>query len=81
MVKEGMIMKGLYVINSVWRLYCMYKQTMNFAKGIGTGIIAGIAVASVSSRMMKGNKRLKRNACKTMSAMSSVLDNVEYMLK
>lgn len=59
----------------------MYKQTMNFAKGIGTGIIAGIAVASFGTRMMKDNKHLKRNAYKTMSAVSSLLDNVEYMLK
>ncbi len=59
----------------------MYKQTMGFVKGIGTGMVAGIAVASIGNRMMKDNKHLKRNANKAMHAVGSLLDTVEVMFR
>jgi hypothetical protein len=59
----------------------MYKQTMSFVKGIGTGMVAGMAVATVGSKMMKQDKHMKRNAHKAIRTMGSVLDNIEVMFR
>ncbi len=59
----------------------MYKTTMGFVKGIGTGIIAGVAVSAIGAQMMKDNKHLKRNADKAMHAVNGMIDNVETMFK
>jgi len=59
----------------------MYKERMGFAKGIGTGIVAGMAVTAVGAKMMKDNKHLKRNADKAMHAVNGMIDNVETMFK
>ena len=44
----------------------MYKETMGFVKGMGTGMVAGIAVASVGGKMMKDNKHMKRKTHEVM---------------
>jgi hypothetical protein len=59
----------------------MYKETMGFVKGIGTGMVAGIAVASIGNRMMKDNKHMKRNTHKAIHAVGNLLDNVEVMFR
>ena len=35
----------------------MYKQTMNVAKGIGMGVLAGTVVAAIGTKAMAGNHR------------------------
>lgn len=57
----------------------MYRQTMGFMRGIGAGMVAGVAVYAVGAKMMKDNKRLRRNANKAMHAVSGMMDNVTTM--
>lgn len=60
----------------------MYKSTsMGFVKGIGAGVIAGVAVSAMGAKMMKDNRHLKRNADKAMHAVNGMIDNVETMFK
>jgi len=59
----------------------MYKETMGFVKGIGAGVIAGVAVSAMGTKMMKDNRHLKRNANKAMHAVNGMIDNVEMMFK
>lgn len=74
-------MTGLKMIYLTWRVCEMYKETMGFMKGIGMGLAAGVAVASIGSRTMKNNKRLKRTANKAMRRVNGMLDNVDYIFK
>ena len=48
---------------TVWRFKTMVKQTMNMAKGIGMGVLAGVAVAAVSSKMMRMGATEKPAIC------------------
>lgn len=59
----------------------MYKTMMGFVRGIGTGVVAGVAVSLIGNKMMKDNKHLRRNVNKTMHAMGGLMDNVEFMFK
>ncbi len=54
---------------------------MNFVKGVGTGLAAGMVVAAVGGSMMKNKKNLKKSAGKAARAVSDILDDVQYMLK
>ena len=45
----------IYLI--LWRIDAMYKQTMNVAKGIGMGVLAGTVVAAIGAKAMEGNHR------------------------
>ena len=55
-------MSGLKMIYTIWRVCDMYNETKGFVKGISAGLVAGLAVASVSSKAMKSNRQLKRTA-------------------
>ena len=59
----------------------MHHNGMNFVKGIGTGLAAGMVVAAVGGSMMKNKKNLKKSAGKSARAVSDILDDVQYMLK
>ncbi|WP_164997144.1 hypothetical protein [Clostridium minihomine] len=74
-------MSGLKLIYTIWRLYDMYNETKGFVKGISAGLVAGLAVASVSNKAFKNNRQLKRSANKAMKKVGGVLDNMEYMFK
>lgn len=68
----------------IWRLRIMAKQAMNVAKGIGMGMLAGAAVAAISTKAMGGNrknKQLKKNAGKAIHTMGNFIGDVEKMLK
>ena len=54
---------------------------MSFVKGVGTGIAAGMIVTAVGSTMMKNKKNVKKSAGKAAKVVSSILDDVQYMLK
>lgn len=59
----------------------MYKETMGFVRGIGAGMVAGVAVSAMGAKMMKDNRHLKRNADKALHAVNGMIDNVEMMFK
>ena len=54
---------------------------VGFAKGMGTGIAAGVAVSLIGNKMMRENKHLRRNVNKTVHAMSGLMDNVGVIFK
>ncbi len=74
-------MSGFCIIKLIGRFYIMYKQTMGFIRGIGAGMIAGVAVYAVGSRMMKDNRHFRRNANKAMHAVNDMMDNVVTMFR
>lgn len=74
-------MLGLKMIYTIWRVCDMYNETKGFMKGISAGLAAGMAIASVGSKAMKGNRQIKRTANKAMRKVNGVLDNMEYMFK
>lgn len=59
----------------------MYKQTMGFVRGIGAGIVAGVAIAAVGNRMMQNNRGLRRRANKTLHTVGELMDNMQYLFK
>lgn len=59
----------------------MNHSGMNFVKGIGTGLAAGVVVSAVGVSMMKNKKNLKKSAGKAARTVSNILDDVQYMLK
>ncbi len=74
-------MTGFCIIKFIGRYYIMYKQTMCFIKGIGAGMVAGVAVYAVGSKMMKDNRRVRRSANKAMNAVNDLMDNVVTMFR
>ena len=59
----------------------MYKQTMGFVRGIGAGIVAGVAIAAVGNRMMRDNRSFRRRANKTLHTVGELMDSVQYMFR
>lgn len=77
-------MKGsqfIPILFCVWRFYRMYKQTMGFVRGIGAGIVAGVAIAAVGNRMMRDNRSFRRRANKTLHTVGELMDSVQYMFR
>lgn len=74
-------MKDLSLRNPIWRLIIMYKQTMGFVRGIGAGVVAGVAISAMGSKMMKQNRHLRRNANRAMHAVNGMMDNVTSMFR
>ena len=70
---------------TLWRWKQMVKHTMNVAKGIGMGVLAGAAVAAVSSKVMNsGHKRMghmRKSAGKAMHSVGNFLGDVEKILR
>ena len=69
----------------LWRFDAMYKQTMNVAKGIGMGVLAGAAVAAIGTKAMSGSHRkaahMKKNAGKAIHTVGNLIGDVEKMLR
>ena len=72
-------------ILTVWRFKAMMKHTMNVAKGIGMGVLAGVTVAAVSSNAMNGGHRkashMRKSAGKAMHSVGNLIGDVEKMLR
>ena len=72
-------------IFTVWRFKQMVKHTMNVAKGIGMGVLAGVAVAAVSSKVMNGGHKkashMRKSAGKAMHPMAALIGEGEKMLR
>ena len=49
-MKLSTVLKLLNATIMIWRFDTMYKQTMNVAKGIGMGVLAGVTVAAISTK-------------------------------
>lgn len=69
----------------LWRFDIMYKRTMNVAKGIGMGVLAGMTVAAISTKALSGgNKKathMKKSAGKAMHTVGNLIGDVEKMLR
>ncbi|XOQ48535.1 MAG: DUF3918 domain-containing protein [Eubacteriales bacterium] len=59
----------------------MYRETMGFVRGMGAGMLAGITAIAVGSRMMKDNRKFRRNANKAMRAVNGMFGNVQSMFR
>ena len=63
----------------------MMNKTMNMAKGIGMGVLAGVAVAAVSNKMMNGGHRkvshMRKSAGKAMHSVGTLIGDVEKILR
>ena len=70
---------------TIGRLQSMMNKTMNMAKGIGMGVLAGVAVAAVSNKMMNGGHRkasqMRKSAGKAMHSVGNLIGDVEKMLR
>lgn len=75
------IRKLICTVNKVWRLYVMRQQAMGFLKGVGAGMVAGAAIAAMNGKMMKRNRNYRRNANKTMHAMSELFGTMQGMFQ
>ncbi len=78
------MMNGLNLIrtiNCIWRFYNMQQQAMGFVKGMGAGLVAGITVAAVGSRMMNDNRGLRRRANRTLRNVNELIGNMQGMFR
>lgn len=75
----------LRLILLIGRCHAVYKQTMNIAKGVGVGLLAGATVAAISSRAMNGSHKkaahMKKNASRAIHTVGSLIGDMEKMLK
>ena len=78
------MMNGLnliHTINCIWRFYNMQQQAMGFVKGMGAGLVAGITVAAVGSRMMNDNRGLRHRANRTLRNVNELIGNMQGMFR
>ncbi len=85
-MKWTTVLKLLRWMILIWRFDTMYKQTMNVAKGVGMGILAGVTVAAVSARTMNGGRHkkmahMKKSAGKAVHTVGNLIGDVEKILK
>lgn len=59
----------------------MNKSTMNFVKGVGAGMAAGIVVAAVGSTVFCKSNSLSKTTKKAAKAVSNIVDSVQSMIK
>lgn len=59
----------------------MSKGTMNFVKGVGAGMVAGVVVAAVGSTVMSKNKPLAKTTKKAAKAVGNIIDDIQMMIK
>lgn len=75
-------MKGarcIHFIYCVGRFYEMYNRTMGFMRGMGAGILAGVAIAAIGNRTMHDNRNFRKRANKTMRTIGELMDSVQVM--
>ncbi len=60
----------------------MKNNSMNFLKGMGAGMLAGMAAMSVGTALWTSNKKsISKTAGKTMRAVGNIAESITYMLK
>ncbi len=79
------VLRLLNILLFLGRLNAMYKRTMNVAKGIGMGVLAGTVVAAIGTKAMNGGHRkgsqMRKNAGKAIHTVGNLIGDVEKMLK
>lgn len=79
------VLRLLNILLFLGRLDAMYKHTMNVAKGIGMGVLAGTVVAAIGTKAMNGGHRksshMRKNAGKAIHTVGNLIGDVEKMLK
>ncbi len=58
----------------------MQKNYMNFVKGVGLGMVAGMAAYS-AAKSMTNNKTLAKKASKAVHSISNVVDDIQAVFK
>lgn len=53
---------------------------MSFAKGMGMGIVAGIALSATVKCVCKNSRTLKKKAGKTARAVSEIVEDIQALL-
>ncbi len=71
---------AILLIPNLGGLY-MFRSTMGFIKGLGFGVIACIAAASVASYQMRKNRHFRRNANRTMRSVDHLIGDVSHMFR
>jgi len=59
----------------------MHRSAGSFVKGMTTGIVAGMTIATASSIFMKTNKKMKKGSRGAVRAVTDFISNVHYMMK
>lgn len=78
------VLRLLNYLIIIGRIRNMYKNTMNVVKGVGMGMLAGVAVAAVSTKAMGSKKKathMKKSAGKAIHTVGNLIGDVEKMLR
>lgn len=75
------VRKVIRLVNCIGRFYRMSNKTMGFMRGMGAGVLAGMAIAAVGSKMMQNDRSFKRRAHRTMRSVGELLDSVQYLFQ
>ncbi len=59
----------------------MNKSSMNFVKGMSTGIAAGAVIATVGRMVMKKNPSIAKSTSKAVRAVGDFVDGIQSMMK
>lgn len=59
----------------------MAKNTVNIAKGVGAGLVAGLMFGFVSSVMMKDSRRNKKKAAKAIDTVENILSGMQEIFR
>lgn len=86
MTTAAAVLRLLRFIIFLRRVDCMYKQSMNVAKGVGLGLITGAAVAAIGAKAMNGGSHkkaahMKKNASRAIHTVGDMLGDMEKMLR
>lgn len=86
MTTAAAVLRLLRFIIFLRRVDCMYKQSMNVAKGVGLGLLTGAAVAAIGAKAMNGGSHkkaahMKKNASRAIHTVGDMLGDMEKMLR
>ena len=56
------------------------KQCMSFTKGMGLGIVVGIAAVASHKCYCRKNKKFRHKTAKAAKAMSDIMDDIQALL-
>ncbi len=56
------------------------KNAMNFAKGMGAGIVAGMAMAGAIKYAADNNRKFKKTTNKATRAVSDIINDIQALL-
>lgn len=59
----------------------MCKNVLGVAKGMGTGLLAGMIIGALGCHMINNDRHMKKKATKAMHSIEDLIDNVQYMFR